>query len=183
MKIYTRRGDTGETDLYASGRVSKDNPRIEVCGTIDELNSTLGEVRSTHPDPVTDSLLQEIQQDLFVLGADLVTIGKQPNRGHEDVPRATDERVAELEAAIDRLDEKLEPMTAFILPGGSPSGAKLHSARTVCRRAERICTKLAREEDVSRKVIRYLNRLSDLLFVMARYENNRKGVAETQWLP
>lgn len=201
MKIYTRKGDTGETDLFGGGddggmkRVPKDGLRIEAIGAVDEVNTWIGMVLAGELSAmdeagsvsggVRDDLI-EIQKDLFVLGADLATPGKIPVRGNDDVPRVSEESVARLEGIIDRLDSALKPMTAFILPGGCPAAAQLHVARSVCRRAERVCVALAREEDaagraVSDIVVKYLNRLSDLLFVMARWENAKQGKDETKW--
>ncbi|MEK7545328.1 MAG: cob(I)yrinic acid a,c-diamide adenosyltransferase, partial [Patescibacteria group bacterium] len=172
MKIYTRRGDDGQTDLYGSGRIAKSSLRMDAIGTVDELNAVIGEVLTISVEEIVAKMLLEIQRDLFVLGGDLATIGSKMHRGSADVPRVSDERVTELEYLIDQLDASLQPMTAFILPGGSSAGAKLHVARTVCRRAERVCAELL-ESDGSEKVspmcVKYLNRLSDLLFTMARY--------------
>lgn len=184
MKIYTRRGDDGQTDLYGSGRIAKSSLRMDAIGTVDELNAVIGEVLTISVEEIVAKMLLEIQRDLFVLGGDLATIGSKMHRGSADVPRVSDERVTELEYLIDQLDASLQPMTAFILPGGSSAGAKLHVARTVCRRAERVCAELL-ESDGSEKVspmcVKYLNRLSDLLFTMARYENAKKGSEETRW--
>lgn len=190
MKIYTRRGDYGETDLYGGQRVSKSSLRVAAYGTVDELNACLGEVLGLDCEEVIAQMLSEIQADLFVLGADLATVGQKSYRGKEDVPRISDKRVTELESLIDGLDGFLKPMKAFIFPGGSVSGAKFHVARTVCRRAERLCVKLSQKcvklsqkDFISLAALKYLNRLSDLLFVMARYENVKKGVAEKEWKP
>jgi cob(I)alamin adenosyltransferase len=200
MKIYTRRGDGGETDLYGGGRVSKASLRMCVVGTVDELNAVLGEVLASMgagggtPDNALVSHLEKIQQDLFVIGADLVTIGEKKHRSNDDVPRISAARVAELEGIIDELEKSLEPMTAFIMPGGSLAGAKLHVARSVCRRGERLCVALADgtgtndgvapdRDGCSPMILQYLNRLSDLLFVMARFENMKSGVPEKKWLP
>lgn len=184
MKIYTRRGDGGQTDLYGGGRTSKSSLRMKAIGTVDELNALIGEILAISIEEILAKVLLEIQKDLFVLGGDLATIGAKVHRGSADVPRVSDVRVTELEQMIDQLDASLKLMTAFILPGGSGAGAKLHVARTVCRRAERVCSELL-EHDGSEKVsplsVKYLNRLSDLLFTMARYENARKGIGETEW--
>lgn len=189
MKIYTRRGDDGQTDLYGSGRIAKSSVRMNAIGTVDEVNALLGEVLAISVEEnlvevVLREMLLDIQKDLFVLGGDLATIGAKVHRGSTDVPRVSDDRVTELEGLIDQLDASLKPMTAFIFPGGSDAGAKLHVARTVCRRAERVCSELLEQEGsekVSPMCVKYLNRLGDLLFTMARYENAGKGVGEVEW--
>ncbi len=188
MKIYTKRGDSGETDLFSAGaegmrRVAKDSLRIEAIGTVDELNSLVGLVVAAGPEKNISDALIEIQKDLFVLGADLATPGIQPVRGASDVPRVSEKRVVELEGLIDRLELDLAPMTAFILPGGSEFAARLHVCRSVCRRAERVCVALVREENTGEMSVKFLNRLSDLFFTMARYENVKKGIEETKWMP
>lgn len=184
MKIYTRCGDFGETDLYGGKRVMKDNFRVASFGTVDELNAVIGEILSVGATVEVTRMLVEIQTDLFVLGSDLCTIGAQKHRGKDDVPRMNDLRVTEFEQWIDSLDKSLLPMNAFILPGGCISAAKLHVARTVCRRAERLCTRLFRKEGpdiVSPIIVKYLNRLSDLLFTMARFENAKNEMEEKKW--
>lgn len=185
MKIYTKRGDSGETDLFTSDsgmrRVAKDSLRIEAIGTVDELNSFVGLVIVAVEDVILKNALIEIQKDLFVLGADLATPGVVAVRGASDVPRVSEGRIEELERLIDTLSVDLEPMTAFILPGGCEASARLHVCRGVCRRAERVCVALAREESVGKMNVKFLNRLSDLFFVMARWENMKKGVEETKW--
>ncbi len=170
MKIYTRRGDGGETDLRLGVRTGKDHPRVEACGAVDELNSCLGWARSQGLDPDNDRLLARIQGDLFVIGADLATAGE------DDRDRRLPADAAQfMEAAIDRMDAQLAPLKRFILPGGSPSAAALHVARAVCRRAERAVVALRRSETVDHAITAYLNRLSDLLFVMARDQNRLAG--------
>lgn len=190
MKIYTKRGDHGETDLFGGGtdgmrRVEKDSLRIEAIGVVDELNSFVGVVLSADVSEVVREALIEIQKDLFVLGADLATPGVVAVRGHDDVPRVSERRVEEFEKMMDRLSERLEPMTAFILPGGCEAASHLHVCRSVCRRAERVCVALERENKESGTaaagVVKFLNRLSDLFFVMARWENMQKGVGEAKW--
>lgn len=186
MKIYTRRGDSGDTDLYGGKRVSKNDLRIECIGTADELNASIGEILSIGVATETAGMLNKIQPDLFVLGADLASIGAQKYRGKDDVPRVSDARVTEFENWIDSLDAHLKPMNAFILPGGCMGASKLHVARTICRRAERLCSELFRKgesQSVSPVILKYLNRLSDLLFTMARFENVENGVPEKKWLP
>lgn len=176
MKIYTKMGDSGETSLFGGGRVPKNSPRIEVYGTIDELNSHLGVVRAQRPSPELDAVLTMIQERLFVLGAQLAS----PKEG---TVKIADSDVAELESAIDRLETALPPLKAFILPGGGRVGSALHVARTVCRRAERLAVALDRIDRLEPSIIRFLNRLSDLLFVMARHANRTDKVAETPWSP
>lgn len=176
--IYTRTGDAGTTALIGGVRVEKNHPRLEAYGTVDELNSHLGllisEVEDVLP-PAVDTL-RRVQDELFVIGAALAT----PN----DTRAIGDDAVAELEAAIDALDGELTPLQTFILPAGCHAACQAHVARTVCRRAERHATRLAAEVDnVSAYVLRYLNRLSDYLFVLSRALNAAEGVAETPWLP
>lgn len=178
MKIYTKTGDDGETSLFAGGRVRKDHIRVECYGTVDELNSFLGLAR-THPMPAVATLwLERVQNELFVIGSDLAT----PMDAHPTwLVRLGADPVTALEKAIDWMDERLEPLQAFILPGGTPAAAVIHVARTVCRRAERIAVMLAAESPVNPEVIRYLNRLSDFLFVLARYLNKEANESETRW--
>jgi len=173
MDIYTGRGDEGETDLRDMSRVSKASPRIEAYGTVDELNAFVGSVRPTGHDDV-DDLLREVQNHLHVVQADFAN--PDPD---EDDPQIRDSHVDDLEDRIDDFDEELDPLQSFILPGGSQSGARLHQARAVCRRAERRAVAFASEEEgVNRTAIVYLNRLSDLLFTLARVVNSRDGVPE-----
>ncbi|WP_396611844.1 cob(I)yrinic acid a,c-diamide adenosyltransferase [Haloferax sp. S1W] len=172
MKVYTGRGDEGMTDLRDMTRVSKTSHRIEAYGTVDELNALLGTVRPTGYDDV-DEVLELVQNHLHIVQADLAN--PDPD---EDDPQIRDEHVDELEDWIDTADEELDPLTSFILPGGSESGAKLHHARAVSRRAERRVVALAGEEAVNESVVAYLNRLSDALFVYARLVNKRDGVPE-----
>ncbi|ELZ78165.1 cob(I)yrinic acid a,c-diamide adenosyltransferase [Haloferax larsenii] len=172
MKVYTGRGDEGMTDLRDMTRVSKTSHRIEAYGTVDELNALLGTVRPTGYDDV-DEVLELVQNHLHIVQADLAN--PDPD---EDDPQIRDEHVDDLEDWIDTADEELDPLTSFILPGGSESGAKLHHARAVSRRAERRVVALAGEESVNESVVAYLNRLSDALFVYARLVNARDGVPE-----
>jgi cob(I)alamin adenosyltransferase len=172
MKIYTGRGDDGLTDLRDMSQVSKASGRIEAYGTVDELNALVGVVRPTGYDDL-DDVLRTVQNHLHVVQADFAT--PEPD---EDDPVITDEHVDEVEAQIDDLDEELEPLEQFILPSGSEPGAKLHHARAVCRRAERRSVDLAAEAEVNDRAIVYLNRLSDLLFTLARVVNKREGVRE-----
>ncbi|MCG1003687.1 MULTISPECIES: cob(I)yrinic acid a,c-diamide adenosyltransferase [Halobacterium] len=173
MKIYTRRGDSGQTDLRDMTRVSKTSPRIEAYGTVDEVNALLGTVRPTGVDEL-DEYLEAAQNHLHVVQADLAN--PEPDEGD---PVVDDEHVDEVEAWIDACEEQLEPLESFVLPGGSDAGASLHHARAVCRRAERRAVALADHEDeVNETAIAYLNRLSDALFVFARLANLRAGVRE-----
>ena len=172
-KIYTRTGDQGETALISGPRVPKDCLRVRALGTIDELNAHLGMAASMGLTPTLVALLHEIQQDLLNLGANLASPGSTP--GSLLTPRVDGEQVQMLESIIDGLNEELAPLGNFILPGGTPSSAQLHIARTICRRAEREVVALARAEGVGERVLPYINRLSDVLFVMARYENLCRG--------
>ena len=172
MKIYTKRGDAGKTDLRSSDRVSKANPRIEAYGTADEVNALVGRVRPTGEDDVDDQL-REIQNHLHVIQADLAN----PEPAADD-PQTREEYAEQLEEWMDDHDEELEPLQAFVLPGGGDAGARLHHARTVCRRAERRAVALGEEEAINEHVITYLNRLSDALFVLARVVNQREGIDE-----
>ncbi|MEX1274838.1 MAG: cob(I)yrinic acid a,c-diamide adenosyltransferase [Bacteroidota bacterium] len=180
MKIYTKTGDKGETSLFGGERVSKDALRIEAYGTVDELNSLLGVARSLKPGGGVGTILERIQNDLFILGADLATPLSSSNT---KIPRMELRHAEDLEPIIDSLEAKLRPLKAFVLPGGKPVGAHLHLARTVCRRGERLVVKLAKSENIGTVLIVYLNRLSDLLFVLARYANHLDGEQETEWHP
>lgn len=188
MKIYTRRGDEGETGLLGGDRVPKTDRRVEAYGTVDELNAAVGVARSlaraSDRDLLDDRRLKRIQDDLFAVGARLAAADPARAREKGLVPDFPPGRVEDLEAWIDELDEELPELDAFVLPGGSPAGAHLHAARTVCRRAERAVVRLAREhEDLTEVVLPYLNRLSDLLFTLARAANRRAGAPETEWEP
>jgi cob(I)alamin adenosyltransferase len=177
MKIYTKTGDTGDTSLYGGKRVPKSSPRIEAYGTVDELNAELGSARSFHPTAETEKILDKLQNELFVLGADLAApAGNEPKTG-----RISEANIGELEKIIDRLEEQLEPLDSFILPGGNQVCARIHVARTVCRRAERRVEAFSRTEDAGKFPLVYLNRLADLLFVLARYENKAAGISEKKW--
>lgn len=177
MKIYTKSGDGGETSLYGGQRVRKDVVRVETYGTVDECNAVLGVARTLIEDGETKAVLTRIQGELFEVGADLATLQA---RG-ETVPRVRAEATARLEAEIDRFEEELPPLRHFILPGGSPGGAALHQARAICRRAERCLVTLEQTEEINPEVERYLNRLSDHLFVLARLVSHRAGAPETKW--
>lgn len=177
MKIYTKRGDAGETSLFGGKRVLKTDDRIEAYGTVDELNSVLGLALSFNPSKTIAEILHHLQDELFVLGADLAT----PMDKKEKIARIDNDKITHLEVTIDKLDEELEPMKFFIHPGGTSASSTLHIARTVCRRAERACITCIQSTEISPNTISYLNRLSDLLFVMARYENMKAGISEEKW--
>jgi cob(I)alamin adenosyltransferase len=178
VKIYTRTGDSGETSLFDNSRVSKADARVDAYGEVDELNAVLGVARSAALDPDIDEALVRIQRDLFAVGAQLAD---PSDRLASRVTKAfvSDDDVARLEQLIDRLEQEVPPLTRFILAGGTPAGAMLHLARTVCRRAERRVVALAPQPDAL--LIRYMNRLSDLLFVVARVVNHRARQPETEW--
>jgi cob(I)alamin adenosyltransferase len=178
-KVYTRTGDDGTTGLGAGGRVAKDSPRIEAYGTVDELNSQIGLALASGVNEAIAPALCSIQNDLFHLGSDLCTLEEEKKR--RPVPGIEDRHIAALESLMDRLSEELPPLENFVLPGGSPGAAQLHVARTVCRRAERLVVALSRLETVGPHTVRYLNRLSDALFVMARHENKRRGIPDVLW--
>lgn len=177
MKIYTRKGDEGETSLFGGNRVPKTNALIEAYGTLDELNSHLGVVRSHNPSEKIEQICRDLQNELFTLGADLAT----PVSKKEKIARISEKEATKLESLIDELDESLESLTYFILPAGTPAAAHLHVCRTVCRRAERLTIRALAETELNRLTIAYLNRLSDLLFTMARYENIASGESESKW--
>ncbi|MAS35264.1 MAG: ATP:cob(I)alamin adenosyltransferase [Anaerolineaceae bacterium] len=178
MKIYTRTGDDGTTALFSGGRVSKTHLRVETYGTVDELNAVIGVVR-THQ-PYSDDWLAHIQSQLFHLGSDLAT----PLDAKSDwIVRIPAEAADWLEQIIDDMTAELPALTSFILPGGTPAAAQLHIARTVCRRAERQVVALAVHEPLNEFAVPYLNRLSDALFTLARWENFKAGHAETVWAP
>ncbi len=184
MKIYTRKGDSGETSLFGGQRVDKDHLRVEAYGTVDELNSALGFAVSVLPPQMQgwQPTLVAIQSDCFIIGAMLAT----PRTGAaapEHIPRLADQRVERIEDAIDTLDDALKPLTAFILPGGSESAAAFHLARSICRRAERRVVALAHSAEIDPIVVKYLNRLSDLLFTLARATNARQNIADVEWHP
>ena len=179
MKIYTKTGDAGDTGLLGGMRVSKADLRVDAYGEVDELNASLGTTAANVSNTEIGSVLEQIQRDLFSVGALLAN----PTRagGKNDKISLDLEDVHRLEETIDRFDSRLPDLTQFILPGGSPGGSLLHQARSVCRRAERKVVALASSEPVAESVIPYLNRLSDLLFVLARFENQDRGVEEKPW--
>ena len=180
MKIYTRTGDTGQTGLFGGGRVSKTHPRVEAYGDVDELNAALGLARSIELMPRVDEIIVPLQRDLFAIGALLATPDREKMKRQLEKASIDERRIKELEQAIDDGDAELEPLKAFIVPGGTPKAAALHVARTVCRRAERRVIALDQEE-IPAIVIVYLNRLSDLLFTLARVANRRAGAGEVTW--
>ena len=178
MKIYTKSGDRGDTSLFGGQRVPKDALRIEAYGTVDELNSVLGIVRADGVKKHLDEILGTLQDVLFVLGADLATPRSLQRKG---VKRIGKKEAEFIEETIDALEKQLKPLKSFILPGGSPVAARLHFARTVCRRAERVVVRLSRNEDIGDDCMIFLNRLSDLLFVLARFANHSANVPEVKW--
>jgi cob(I)alamin adenosyltransferase len=187
-RIYTRRGDTGETSLVGGQRVLKDDLRIDGYGTVDELNAVVGAARVTTEELATRferlqklaAILKRVQHELFNLGSILATL---PEDVHPKQPRVTQADVVQLETEIDEANEELEPLRSFVLPGGSRLDAELHLSRTVCRRAERLLVKLGREQSVPQEAIQYLNRLSDALFVWSRWVNHVIGAKEMLWEP
>ncbi|PYP57079.1 MAG: cob(I)yrinic acid a,c-diamide adenosyltransferase [Gemmatimonadetes bacterium] len=183
MKIYTKTGDGGETGLFGGGRTPKDSLRVAAYGEVDELNAALGLARTLDPAEFADSLLQTIQRGLFTVGAELAT--PDPDNLRKALSRSGaaigDSDIAALEDVIDGHESRLEPLKNFILPGGAPKAAALHLGRTVCRRAERAVVALARHEQINPAILRYLNRLSDLLFVLARAANAHAGRPDVKW--
>ena len=183
MKIYTKTGDAGETGLFGGGRVRKDDPRVQAYGEVDEANAAIGFAASLEPQTFESQLLQTIQRALFTIGAELATpdpakLGKALARSGAAIGAAD---VGALEDVIDNHEAKLAPLKNFILPGGTPKAAAFHLARTVCRRAERTVVTLSRNEKINPAVIHYLNRLSDLLFVLARAVNMQTGHDDVAW--
>lgn len=179
MKIYTKTGDGGDTGLFGGGRVGKDDARVEAYGQVDELNSVLGWARAEGLGKL-DPLTQSLQAQLFTVGSILATPRDSKAAAH--IPQVQQAWIDEMEQAIDSYDLELAPLTAFILPGGAKAAAALHLARTVCRRAERHVVPLFRQGLVDPLVVVYLNRLSDLLFAMARYANHLAGVKDVPWV-
>jgi cob(I)alamin adenosyltransferase len=180
MKVYTRRGDAGETDLFGGARVAKDHLRVEAYGAVDELNAALGVAAAASGSADVRALAEELQSRLFDLGAELAA-PDPARRAKAELPGPRQEDVDALERRIDAFEQELAPLRRFVLPGGAPAAAAFHLARTVCRRAERRAVALARSEAVDPLVVRFLNRLSDLLFVVARLENRRAGCPDVEW--
>jgi cob(I)alamin adenosyltransferase len=178
MKIYTKTGDKGETGLWGGGRLAKNTARIHAYGTIDECNAVLGIVRTFEIDKEIDEMLAGIQDSLFVCGTDLATPGDK----EVAIDRISEKDTVQIENWIDHLDASLSRLKQFIVPGGSPAAAYLHLARTVCRRAERWTVTVVADDVAHQNVLKYLNRLSDFLFVAARAANKKAGVADVSWL-
>jgi cob(I)alamin adenosyltransferase len=185
MKIYTRTGDEGRTKLYGGDPVLKDDSRVAAYGTLDELNAAIGSALALDAGARLGlDGLREVQEDLFVIGSRLAAADPERMEDKGSIPRLEPGRVEALERWIDTLDEELEPLDSFVIPGGGPAGAQLHVARTICRRAERSITSLLLEQPELRQVVLpYVNRLSDLLFTLARAANARAGCPEDRWLP
>jgi cob(I)alamin adenosyltransferase len=188
-RVYTRRGDRGETGLEGGQRVPKDSLRIEAYGTVDELNAFIGAARASVEEAIREGcaalqplagILLRVQHELFNLGSILATL---PEDVHPKQARVTDAEISRLEAEMDQMNETLAPLRSFVLPGGSRLNADLHICRTVCRRAERITVALARQESIPEEAVRYLNRLSDALFVWSHWASHVAGVEETLWEP
>jgi cob(I)alamin adenosyltransferase len=178
-KVYTRTGDDGSTGLGGGQRIGKDALRVEVYGTVDEASSAIGVALALGIDAALEAVLARVQNELFHLGSDLCFLEEDKQRFR--VPQVEQRHVDALEKDLDRLSAELPPLENFVLPGGHPAAAQLHLARAVCRRAERQAVALRRIEAVGEHVVTYLNRLSDALFVMARWQNHRSGVAEATW--
>ena len=181
MKIYTKTGDDGTTGLFGGGRVDKDGARVEAYGTVDELNAVIGMARAALPALEIDPTLGKVQEQLFVVGAELATA--QGNEGKLRMRLVDASDALELERAIDEIQDGLPPLQHFVLPGGTPKAATLHYARTVCRRAERRVLAARRSEAVRDAIVVYLNRLGDFLFVAARFANRRAQVEDVPWAP
>jgi cob(I)alamin adenosyltransferase len=180
MKIYTKRGDKGQTSLIGGVKVAKSSIRIHSYGTVDELNSCLGVVRDMYDEPAARRILLDIQTLLFTIGSHLAS---HPEKGRMQLPEIMEEHVGVLEREMDRMNETLPELTHFILPGGHPAVSHCHVARCVCRRAERLVVELAEDEQVEPIIIKYLNRLSDYLFVLARQIGKDMGADEVKWIP
>jgi cob(I)alamin adenosyltransferase len=178
MKIYTKTGDNGDTSLFGGKRIPKSSLRIDACGTVDELNAQLGVVRALKLHSEVDKIVEQLQNQLFHLGADIATPCDVPM---SKIHRIQQHDVEALEETIDRLDAQVEPLESFILPCGSLVAAQFHVARAVCRRAERLVDALGRKEEIGKLPLVYLNRLADLLFVLARYANKQTGVIDAIW--
>ena len=181
MKIYTKTGDSGETGLFGGTRVSKASMRVCAYGEVDELNSTVGWARVAVDEPELLSLLHRIQNELFELGSELASTEERKTKG--GVPSIDEAQVVALEEAIDRFEAELSPLRSFVLPGGAELAARFHVARCVCRRAERALVLLSTQDTLRGELLRYLNRLSDLLFVLGRYANHTAGIADIPWEP
>jgi cob(I)alamin adenosyltransferase len=185
MKLYTRSGDDGTTGLFSGARVSKNHPRIEAYGTVDEFNACLGVAisacGSNREEASIRNILDQVQSRLFDIGADLAT--PEGSSNESKIERITESHITEVEGWIDEIDSKNDPLSTFIMPAGSELAARLHLARTVCRRAERLMVGLSHSEQVGEALIRYMNRLSDMLFAMARFANKSSGIQDVAWKP
>ena len=181
MSIYTRSGDKGETGLLGGGRVPKNDPRVAAYGDVDELNAAIGTAMACQPEDFRTDLLESVQRDLFAIGGQLAA--PDPSRVAKALKRAkiAQDRILELESVIDEADGELDPLKHFVLPGGTMKAALLHQARTVCRRAERQVVALAQDKPVPEIIVIYLNRLSDVLFTLARLANHRAGLTDRIW--
>ncbi|MBI4412644.1 MAG: cob(I)yrinic acid a,c-diamide adenosyltransferase [Deltaproteobacteria bacterium] len=178
MKIYTKTGDDGTTALFDGTRVDKNNPRVDTYGDIDELNAMLGIVVSGTADPEFTQLIRQIQRDLFALGAQLANPSHKKLKAKADF---SEDKITSLEKAIDKCDAEFGPIKTFMLPGGSPTAARFEFARTLCRRAERRVVSLSKNVEIKPDILIYLNRLSDLLFMLARVANKREGIQDIPW--
>jgi cob(I)alamin adenosyltransferase len=179
-KIYTKTGDNGETGLFGGGRVPKYSLRIDAYGTVDELNSFIGLAVTEVKDTDVEALLGKIQNELFTIGSDLASPENSESRNNL-IPQVTEQFIKDAENAIDKFEEKMPPLKNFILPGGSKGAALLHTCRTVCRRAERKVVELKSKENVNGNIVIFLNRLSDLFFVLARHENMISNIPDVKW--
>jgi cob(I)alamin adenosyltransferase len=181
MRIYTKKGDQGNTSLFRGGRVPKDHPRVSAYGEVDELNSAIGAAAAADPEDFERALLDGIQRDLLSIGTILANADCDVPEKQGAKVLLDETRIAALESAIDDASDEMPPLERFVLPGGCPKAALLHQARTVCRRAERSLVSLSRAESVPAPVLSYMNRLSDLLFTLARLANQRAGVPDLEW--
>lgn len=181
MKIYTKRGDEGKTGLFGGQRVSKDDLRVAAYGDVDEVNASVGLARAVVTDDEVDGILARTQSELFDLGAEAATPPESSESARARVTLITSQSITRMEEEIDRFSEELPPLKNFILPGGGISAATLHHSRTVCRRAERALAALHAESPLRPELLAYVNRLSDLLFILARLANHRAGLPETAW--
>lgn len=182
MKIYTKTGDKGETGLFGGERVSKHSTRLDAYGTVDELNSFLGLAILEVNNQEIKSIIKEIQQKLFVVGSDLATPQTEKNQKLK-ITRTPDEYIDETERLIDKFESQLDELKNFILPGGSKGSALLHICRTIARRAEREIVALKNTEEIGNNIVIFLNRLSDLFFVLSRFENKYSNIPDTKWIP
>jgi cob(I)alamin adenosyltransferase len=180
LKIYTKTGDKGETGLFGGKRVQKSSVRINAYGTVDELNAAIGVALCYVENDGVKSVLQKLQHQLFIVGADLATPLEIESK-NISIPRVSTQEITVAESAIDSFEEELEPLQYFILPGGSKAAAQLHVARTICRRAEREVVLLAQQEEINQNIVIFTNRISDLLFVLSRIENKTSGIPDQKW--